>query len=451
MRPGLPLAEARARVPGLHVRDLDPEADAVGLQRLALWCLRRYSPVVAVDPPHGLWIDATGAGHLLGGDAAMLHDMISHLAKAGIRARAAMAETAGAAHALARYGKNRWFVCTGELKEALAPLPLAALRLPPERVKELGRLGFERIGELEGAWKPSLQLRFGSEPGLRLDQAFGRRPEPLVPTVPPETVAAERSFAEPISATETVQRYIGILARLLCEELETRALGGRTLDLLFHRVDGLIQGLRIGTSGPSRDARHFCRLFDERLGTVDPGFGIERMTLSATLAEPFAHRQLAVGDDGRQEADLAPLVDTLANRLGIDQLFRLAPCESDLPERTVRRVPPLSAPVNRGWPESLPRPARLLDPPEPVMAVAELPDHPPRRFTWRGIQHRVARADGPERLHGEWWQPGQAAAALRDYFRVEDEAGERFWLFREGDGIDPYGGSMHWYLHGIFG
>ncbi len=450
MRPGLPLAEARARVPELHVRDADPEADAAGLQRLALWCLRRYSPVVAVDPPHGLWIDATGAGHLFGGDAAMLDDMIGHLARAGIRARAAMAGTAGAAHALARYGESRRLVCARGLEEALSPLPLPALRLPPERVRELGRLGFERIGELECAWKPSLALRFGPEPGLRLDQAFGRRPEPLLPVAPPETVAAERSFAEPISATETVQRYIDILARQLCGKLEARALGGRMLDLLFNRVDGNVQGLRIGTSRPSRDISHIVRLFGEQLQKVDPGFGIERMALSATLTEPFPHRQLAVRDDGRQEADLAPLIDALSNRLGAERLFRMAPHESDLPEHSARRIPPLAEPVGRGWPASLPRPPRLLDPPEPVMALAEMPDHPPRRFTWRGTQHRVVRADGPERLHGEWWQPGEGVAALRDYFRIEDEAGERFWLFREGDGVDPHGGSMRWYLHGIF-
>lgn len=451
LRPGLFLAEARARVAGLHVRDADPAADAAGLHRLALWCLRRYSPVVAIDPPQGLWIDATGAGHLFGGDEAMLADMIGHLGGAGIRARAAMAGTAGAAHALARHAAGRSLVCTGGLEEVLAPLPLAALRLPAATVREFSRLGFERIGQLEASPKPALELRFGPEPGLRLDQAFGRRPEPLVPIVPSKTVVAERGFAEPISATETVRRYIDILARQLCGRLEARALGARTLDLLFHRVDGNVQGLRIGTSRPSRDVGHVIRLFGEQLEKVDPGFGIERMVLSATLAEPFPHRQLAVRDDGRQEADLAPLIDALSNRLGAERLFRMAPHESDLPERSARRIPPLAEPIGWGWPASLPRPVRLLDPPEPVMAMAVMPDYPPLRFTWRGIRHRVARADGPERLHGEWWQPGEGVAALRDYFRVEDEAGERFWLFREGDGLDPHGGSMRWYIHGLVG
>jgi protein ImuB len=174
------------------------------------------------------------------------------------------------------------------------------------------------------------------------------------------------------------------------------------------------------------------------------------MVLSATLAEPFVHRQLTAHDGSGREPELSTLVDTLANRLAPERLYRIAPCESDLPERSIRRIPALAPPIGRSWPEDLPRPARLLDPPEPVTTLALLPDHPPVRFTWRGIQHRVARADGPERLHGEWWQSGEGTAALRDYFRIEDEAGERFWLFREGDGIDPYGGSMRWYLHGIF-
>ncbi|HMR32447.1 MAG TPA: DNA polymerase Y family protein [Geminicoccaceae bacterium] len=450
LRPGLPLAEARARVPDLHVRDADPVADAGGLHRLALWCLRRYSPVVALDPPDGLWLDATGAGHLFGGDEAMLDDMIRRLARAGIRARAAMAGTTGAAHALARYVQDRRTVCLDRPETALAPLPLAALRLPPETVTELGQLGFERIEALERTSPSSLALRFGPEPGLRLDQAFGRRPEPLAPVVDPEIPHVERSFAEPISAPETLQRYTTLLVRRLCESLEDKALGARHLDLLFHRVDSVVQGLRIGTSAPSRDARHLAKILCEKLEGIDPGFGIERMVLSATLAEPFAHRQLAASDGSRREPELSTLVDTLANRLGPGRLYRIAPCESDLPERSVRRILPLAPATGRSWPQELPRPARLLDPPEPVMALAVMPDHPPVRFTWRGVQHRVARADGPERLHGEWWQPGEGTAALRDYFRIEDEAGQRFWLFREGDGVDPHGGSMRWYIHGLF-
>jgi protein ImuB len=362
-----------------------------------------------------------------------------------------MAETAGAAHALARHGPARQtVVAAGGVSAALTALPVMALRLPPAMTRDLRKLGFERIGELERVLRPSLALRFGAELALRLDQAFGRRPEPLVPVVPPETIIVERGFAEPISATETIERYIARLVQQLCAALEAKALGARTLDLLFHRIDGLVQGLRIGTSRPSRDARHLARMLVDRLEKVDPGFGIERMTLAATLAEPFLHRQTAAYGDGRQEADLAPLVDALANRLGAERLFRAAPCESDLPERSVRRIPPLAAPTGRSWPETLPRPTRLLDPPEPVAALALMPDHPPARFTWRGAQRRVVRADGPERLHGEWWSPQGGSATLRDYFRVEDEAGQRFWLFREGDGIDPYGGSMRWYLHGIF-
>lgn len=451
LHPGLPVAEARARIPDLQLRDADPAADAAGLHRLGLWCLRRYSPVVAVDPPDGLWIDATGAGHLRGGDEAMLHDMIRRLARAGLHARAAMAGTAGAAHALARHGEAPAVVCGTEPEAALASLPLAALRLPVETVKELRRLGFERIEALARASASSLALRFGPEPGRRLDQAFGRRPELLVPIADPEIPSVERSFAEPISAPETLQRYTTMLVRLLCAALEARALGARHLDLLFHRVDSVVQGLRIGTSAPSRDAPHLAKILCEKLEGIDPGFGIERMVLAATLAEPFASRQLAAHDGSRQEPKLSTLVDTLANRLAPERIYRLALHESDLPEHSVRRISPLAPPTGRSWAGDLPRPATLLEPPEPVTTLALLPDHPPVRFTWRGVQHRVTRADGPERLHGEWWRPGEGTAALRDYFRVEDEAGQRFWLFRDGDGSDPHGGTLRWYLHGLFG
>lgn len=438
-------------MPDLRIRDADPSADAAGLHRLGLWCLRRYSPIVALDPPQGLWIDATGAGHLRGGDEAMLDDMIRRLARSGLYARAAMAGTTGAAHALARYGRDRQAICLERPEAALAMLPLAALRLPPEMVAEMGQLGLERIEALEQAPSSSVALRFGPEPGLRLDQAFGRRPEPLVPVADPEIPQVERSFAEPISAPETLQRYTGLLVRRLCRQLEAKALGARHLDLVFHRVDSVVQGLRIGTSAPSRDAKHLARILCEKLEGIDPGFGIERMALSAALAEPYAHRQLVSHDASFARAELSTLVDTLANRLSPERLYRMALQESDLPERSLRRIPALAPPTGRDWPQELPRPARLLDPPEPVMAMAAMPDYPPLRFTWRGIQHRVARADGPERLHGEWWQQGEGTAALRDYFRVEDEAGQRFWLFREGDGIDPHGGSMRWYLHGLFG
>ena len=445
-------AKAHALVPGLVTYDARPAEDAADLERLALWALRHYSPVVAIDPPSDLMIDASGAAHLKGGEAAMLADLVTRLAAAGVRAQTAMAATYGAAHALAHYGDRPMPIVAGDaLAPAIRDLPIAALRLPRELVAGLERMGFERIGEVEAQPRAPLALRFGPELGRRLDQAHGRVFEPIVPVTAPGLAAAERRFAEPIAAAETIARFIGSLAADLCAALEARGLGARRVDLLCHRVDGRIEAARVGMARPVRDAGRLGRLLRDRIETIDPGFGIERMTLAAPAAEPLDYGPVEGGLAGAAEPDVADLVDTLANRIGAGRLYRLASVDSDVPERSVRRVAPLSPPTGGRWRGDWPRPARLLARPEPVETLALLPDYPPAFFTWRGRRRRVTRADGPERIYGEWGRRDAERAAVRDYFQVEDEAGERFWLFRSGDGEDPATGSHRWFLHGVFG
>ena len=449
LHPGLPIAQARARVPSLHIQNADPTADHAALAQLAAWCLKRYSPVVALDPPDGLWLDATGAGHLFGGDQAMLDDLIRRLARSGIAARAAMADTPGAAHALVRHGYQQVAIADRQIHEALGVLPITALRLPDDLVLALRKLGFTQIGDLARTARAPLALRFGTLIGQRLDQMFGHEPEPFEPVVPAELVRAERVFAEPIGAPETLQRQISLLADALCVTLRHRALGARRLDLLFHRVDAAVSGIRIGTAAPCQDPRHLTRLLAGRLETIDPGFGVERMTLAASLAEPVIPRQ-ASSLVAEAPPEIGSLIDTLANRLDAARLYRVVPVESDLPERAVAKVAALAPAQTASWPALLLRPTRLLAAPEPVDAIAALPDHPPRQFVWRGIRREVVRADGPERLFGEWWQADAERHSVRDYFQVEDQMGARFWLFRSGDGQDPATGSMRWYLHGLF-
>jgi protein ImuB len=447
---GLDLAQARAHVPGLHVVSADPATDAAALDRLALWALRRYSPLVALDPPDGLLIDITGAAHLFGGERALLDDMIAQLKRARIAARAGLADTVGAAHALARFAARTGAIAPPHRTvEAVAGLPLAALRLDPLLIDRLRRLGFETIAELAATPRAPLALRFGLEPGRRLDQIFGRLAEPIAPIQPRTLIQLRRGFAEPIAAPETLARYTSKLSEALSIELERRGLGIRRADLLFQRVDNQVQSIRIGTARPVRDAARLARLFTDRLESIDPGLGIEAMSLRATLAEPLVLRQRSALDE-EAGSDIAALIDTLANRIGAGKLYRMAPVESDLPERAVTRVAPLAPPLGRTWPEPWPRPLRLLAPPEPVETMALLPDHPPLHFTWRGTRRRISRADGPERIFGEWWRRAEESAAIRDYFMVEDEAGERFWLFRSGDGADPVTGDLRWYMHGIF-
>ena len=449
VRPGLALSQAQARVPDLHIEEGDPAADAEALERLAEWALRRYSPLVGIDAPDGLLIDITGSAHLFRGEARLLDDMRSRLQGAGLNARIGLADTIGAAHALARFAPEPAVISSGNTDVALAPLPIAALRLDPELVERLRRLGFDTIGDLVATPRAPLALRFGPDPERRLDQVFGRLPEPLQPICPPEPIQVRRAFAEPIAAPETLARYTGKLVETLCSVLERQGLGARWLDLLFHRVDNTVQAIRVGTANPVRDAKRLTRLLTDRLETIDPGFGIEEMTLTASLAEKQPHVQRdALG--GTADSELSALVDTLANRLGTEKVYRVAPVESDLPERSVKRVPPLAPPAGKSWPEHSPRPARLLSPPEPVKTLALLPDHPPVHFTWRGLRRRVTRADGPERLFGEWWRREDEGASVRDYFVVEDETGERFWLFRSGDGESQATGDLRWYVHGIF-
>jgi protein ImuB len=450
IRLGMVASMAQALVAGLVVHDADPVADIAALERLALWLLRRYSPVVATDPPDGLMLDIAGAMHPFGGEGVMLADIVDRLAAVGVAARAAVAPTYGAAHALARFATEPIVVgSTGD--DMVALLPIAALRLPVVTVDGLRRLGFDRVGELAATPRAPLALRFGSDVGRRLDQMFGRASEPFDLLEAPELIRVRQTFAEPIGAAETIARYIAKLVDQLCTALEEQGLGARKLDLLFHRVDDVLQAVCVGTAKPVRDRKRLTRLLCDRIETVSPGFGIETMILSAPLAEPLDYRASVSTLIDTPTADITELIDVLTNRVGDGRLYRVAPVASDVPERSVRRIAALAPDGGADWSGEWPRPSRLFGSPEPVETVALLPDHPPASFTWRGIRRRVRRADGPERVFGEWWKHDAESTAVRDYFQVEDDAGERFWLFRAGDGEDVGTGSQRWFIHGIFG
>ena len=453
LRPGMTVAQAQASVPELGLREAELEADAAALEQLALWALRRYSPLVAVDPPDGLVIDATGAAHLHGGEAPMLHDMVGRLTASGLQARAALADSWGAAHAFVRAtAKPVMVVPAGESPVLLQRLPLAYLRLPGDMVDQLRRLGFERVSDIASQPRAPLTQRFGPELHRRLDQALGRLREPIEPIRAPELIEVRRQFAEPIAAPETLARYTGKLVDALCALLVAKGVGARHLDLLFHRVDSALQAIRIGTAKPNRDPKRLTRLLCDKLETIDPGFGVEAMSLCATLAEPFETKQIhTLLLDETPDTDVSGLVDILTNRVGAAKLYRFASVESDVPERSVRRIAPVAGATKQGWPNALPRPVRLLRKPERIETMALLPDHPPVSFSWRGVRRRVRRADGPERIFGEWWKRDAECDTVRDYFQVEDEQGERFWIFRSGDGEHPETGTQSWFLHGIFG
>jgi protein ImuB len=445
------LTHARMLVSALDVRDSDPAADQAMLQRLALLAARRWTPGAAVSGEDGLWLEIGAVAHLFGGEERMCARVLRFCARLGFSARIAVAATPGAAHALARHRQGPLILCpSGGEAEALAPLPLAALRIGEEVRAPASRLGLDRIGDLLAMPRAPLARRFGAELLLRLDQALGQADEPIDPVVPLDPPTATLRFMEPIATADAIAQVLGDLMPLLITALQEKGLAARTVSLVCARVDGEEQCVRIGTSQATRDGTHLLRLLTPKIETIDPGFGIEAMSLIATRSEPLGPQSIASVLTGEKPApDLVPLIDRLAGRLGLKRIFRMSALESDVPERSLRRISPLDLPAR--W-SRWPRPVRLLNPPEPVEQVmALLPDGAPRRFTWRGKTYAVRRADGPERVHGEWWRRRSESEAVRDYFQVEDESGARFWVFRKGDGMDGRTGDLSWWMQGMFG
>lgn len=451
LAPGMAAAHARALVTDLDILDAAPEADAAWLDRLALHAVRHWTPTAAVSGSDGLWLDLTGTTHLFGGEARFAARLRSFLRRLGFTARVAIAGTPGAAHALARYGGSATLVLPeGREGEALGELPLRALRLSPEALTAAARFGIERVADLYPMPRGPLARRLGRGAVERLDQARGFLPEPIVPVVPFEMPEARRRLLEPIATAEAIEQVIGDLVADLVADLEKRGLGVRAAVLRCERVDAREQLVAVGTARATRDVKHLVRLFKLRIDRIEPGLGIEAMMLAAPQVEVLAPEVIASAfDDGPRAPDIAPLVDQLAGRAGEAALFRLEGRESDVPERAIGRTGPLAKPA--GWP-AWARPVRMLERPEVLSGVvALLPDHPPRRFAWRGRAYRVVAGDGPERIHGEWWRTTREMWAVRDYFRVEAESGERFWLFRRGDAIEENTGDLSWYMHGVFG
>jgi protein ImuB len=465
---GLGLADARAICPHLLTLPASPKKDEAALRDLARWASCRYSPTLNLDGADGLWLDVSGVPHLFGGENAFLADLARRLARAGFTAKLALAETLGGAHALSRFGgRSSLAVPDGAIGPALAPLPVEALRLAPEITRLLRRLGLKRIGQLYDLPRASLERRFHAKETaeavlLRLDQALGRREEPCAPLLPLPDFVARLPLAEPIVTHDGVLAGIDRLAEALCEKLARAGQGCRRLALWIARADGSSAVIEAGLSAPSREPAHLLRLFKERIETLDLGFGVDFMSLAAPITEalPFTQTDLA---ETKERARPETLIDRLVNRLGSRAVRRLVPRRSHIPE--------LAQSVGNAfagsslWPEPLSvkpkRPPLLFATPEPLTVLAEIPEGPPARFTWRHVARRVVKSEGPERIAPEWWRPIVArnvegasrsfGARPRDYYRIEDEDGHRYWVFREGLYRDSGSRAPCWYLHGVFG
>ncbi len=459
LRPGLTLADARALCPGLASMPADPAGDARMLAGLADWC-GRYTPWAAPDGADGIVLDISGCAHLFGGEAGLAGSLIERLAGFGYGVRTTVADTPAAAWAVARFGEDSAIVPPGQAREVLAGLPVAALRLASEMAATLQRLGLRRIGDLYSLPRPALAARFGPALGRRLGCALGEEFEPISPRRPVTALRTRLAWPEPIGHADDIRRAAGRLMENLCVLLAGAGKGARRLELALYHVDGRITRLAIGSSRPSRDASHLLRLLVDRLAGFEAGFGVDVMVLAAPAADPLPAGQGRLETGGGptpKDADavLGPLIDRLGNRLGPDSVFRIVARSSHIPERAVAVEPALTASCRArsgdcDWAGLPPRPLRLLPCPEPIEVVAPVPDDPPLRFRWRRLGHRVVRAEGPERIAPEWWRE---AAPTRDYYRIEDEAGRRFWVYRLGLLPTPTRAGdarPRWYMHGLF-
>jgi protein ImuB len=457
LKPGLGIADARARYPAIEIIEADPEADRRLLEALADWC-DRYTPLVAIDGTEGLFLDISGCAHLFGGEEAMLGDLRFRLGEQGFDARTGLGSTPGAAWAAARYGLPP--IGSGEESAALSPLPLAALRIDYATRESLESVGLRTVGSIMSAPRAPLARRFGMELIARIDQALGRVEESITPRLPVAPLSAERHFPEPILLTEDIERLIPMLAASLKRDLERRGEGARRLQLALFRVDGAVSRISVGTSRPLREPSLVAKLFHERLaaleGSVDPGYGFDLVRLAVLVSAEFDDAQGDLtGHSAEADEDLALFADRLRARLGDDAVLVPVLVESHIPERAVELAPfagdtgtAKKASVAAQGQIFVDRPIRLFRDPEPVEVTAEVPEGPPASFRWRRASHRVASAEGPERIAPEWWRVPQGTAA-RDYYRVEDEDGRRYWLFREG-AYDAPGVMPGWFMHGLF-
>jgi protein ImuB len=462
---GQRLNDARAAVPDLLTEQHEPQEDQLSLLGLARW-FERYSPWVSPDGCDGLMLDATGAAHLFGGEAAMLRDMGSRLTAYGFTARGAFGPTIGAAWALARYGAplppSPGASGEGDFAEAppareqnssllaLHPLPVEALRIDGEAARTLRRLGLKTIGSLIALPRASLARRFRGETIhenvlLRLDELLGHRHEPLNAINPPSSFMAHRMFLEPVISHEGLLLVLRALTETLARDLETRGEGALRLILKLFKSDGSRAQLPAGLSAPSHDAGHLFRLLEPKLDSLDAGFGIDSMTLEARETAKAEKRQHSFMEEA-SEKSLAELNDRLLNHEARG-LTNLQTVESHVPERAERAISatrPMPATPHAG--ETPHRPLLIFDRPEPAQVIAAVPDGPPLRLTWRRVTRKITRSEGPERIAPEWWKLASGERP-RDYYRIEDEQGRRYWIFR--DGLYGESETPKWFVHGL--
>ena len=465
LEPGLPLANARAICPQLRVFDADEVADTETLNNIADWC-DRFTPLVAFDSPHGLFLDITGCAHLFGGEAALMRLMCDVLTAQGFAVSAAIAGTSVCARTMTRHVHGR-IVRAGEEADAVKPLPVSALGADDAITRGLRRAGLKTIGDVASRARHEITARFGADFTTLLEHAIGQGDAPISPRKPLPDYIVEKRFPEPVATEDVISATLSRLAEMLVMAMDQQGKGARRLEARFFRTDGAVRALVVDTGQPATRGEVIERLFRERLDALndplDPGFGFDLIRLSASRTEIVVQQQRDLDANVHDNDELAALIDRIAARIGGRRVVVHLPQDTHIPERAVMAAPAqhhLAAAAHAVWParvEGEPplRPLRLFERPEQIKVIAQVPDGPPARFVWRRATHAVVRAEGPERVAMEWWR-ARGEMLTRDYFRVEDEAGLRFWLYRDGlydrEIEQQEGKAVHpnWFMHGLF-
>ncbi|RAW00358.1 Y-family DNA polymerase [Pseudochryseolinea flava] len=445
IRKGMVLADARAIIPDLQIIDDQADLPQKLLRRIAEWCIR-FTPIVAVDLPDGLLFDASGCSHLWGGDEAYVGDIVKRLTQRGYNIRVALADTPGAAWAVARFGNDSLIIPKGKQLEAILPLPPEALRLDVENCERLHKLGFHQIQQFINLPRASLRRRFGQQVLTQLDKVLGSEVEFLDPVIPVVSYQERLPCLEPIITVTGIEIALQELLTMLCLRLQQDQKGVRTAIFKSYRVDGKIEHVEISTNRPSHHVKHLFKLFELKLSSIEPALGIELFVLEASKVEDHFSKQEKMWEDtgGLDDIRLAELLDRIASRVGMYAIHRYVPAEHYWPERSFKKANSLQEELTTSWRTDKQRPLQILRRPERIEVTAPIPDYPPMLFIYKGRIHKIVKADGPERIEQEWWlQQGQH----RDYYHVEDESGHRYWLFRLGHYHDKI---FQWFIHGYF-
>lgn len=441
----MPTADAMAIVPGLEVFDDIPDRNLKLLKGIGAWCIR-YAPIVSLDPPEGLILDISGCAHLWNGEQGYLKEIVSRLNTKGYHARAAIADTIGASWAMSRYGKLQAIIEEGNHAEALLPLNPAALRIEHQVLERLRKLGLNQVHSFIGMPRSVLRRRFGDNLLLRLAQALGQEEELLVPIQIQQPYMERLPCLDPIRTAVGIEIAIKMLLEKICSRLYEEGKGLRTAKLISYRVDGKIVEICIGTNAASNSIDHLFNLFQLKISSIAPALGIELFVLEAAKVEELALPQEVfwTTNQGLEDQKVAELLDRLTVKVGSTVVNRYLPDEHYWPERATKQASSIHEKPGIAW-QSTPRPTQLLHKPEPIEVSVPVPDYPPMLFRYKGVTHKIRKADGPERIEREWWiDEGEH----RDYYQVEDELGQRYWVFRSGHYRND--NAQQWFIHGYF-